>query len=89
MMGIIVTDMLINIGLTLLAIFAISLLMTVSLTIILTLFTIVYKVDLTTSLLSLAAVAATLVDTAGLAYFWGLSIEPFFTVRWFLSPGCH
>lgn len=41
MMGIIVTDMLINIGLTLLAIFAISLLMTVSLTIILTLFTIV------------------------------------------------
>ena len=41
MMGIIVTDMLINIGLTLLAIFAISLLMTVSLTIILTLLTIV------------------------------------------------
>ena len=41
MMGVIVTDMLINIGLTLLAIFAISLLMTVSLTIILTLFTIV------------------------------------------------
>ena len=41
MMGIIVTDMLINIGLTLLAIVAISLLMTVSLTIILTLFTIV------------------------------------------------
>ena len=41
MMGIIVTDMLINIGLTLLAIFAISLLMTVSLTIIPTLLTIV------------------------------------------------
>ena len=41
MMGIIVTDMLINIGLTLLAIFAISLLLTVSLTIILTVLTIV------------------------------------------------
>ena len=41
MMGIIVKDMLINIGLTLLAIFAISLLMTVGITTILTLLIIV------------------------------------------------
>ena len=65
MMKIMVNDMLISIGLTLLAIFIISLLMTV---------------DLTISLLSLGAVVATIVDTAGFAHFWGLTIEPFLAV---------
>ena len=65
MMSIMVNDMLISIGLTLLAIFIISLLMTV---------------DLTISLLSLGAVAVTIVDTAGFAHFWGLTIEPFLAV---------
>ena len=65
MMGLIVNDMFISIGLTLLAILVISLLMTVNVTI---------------SLLSLAAVAATVVDTAGIAHFWGLVVEPFFAV---------
>ena len=65
MMSIMVNDMLLSIGLTLLAIFIISLLLTV---------------DLTVSLLSLGAVAATIVDTAGLVYFWGLTIEPFLAV---------
>ena len=65
MMSIMVNDMLLSIGLTLLAIFIISLLLTV---------------DFTISLLSLGAVAATIVDTAGFAYFWGLAIEPFFAV---------
>ena len=65
MMSIMVNDMLLSIGLTLIAIFIISLLLTV---------------DLTVSLLSLGAVAATIVDTAGFAYFWGLTIEPFLAV---------
>ena len=64
-MAVMFLDMLTSIGLTLLAILIISLLLTV---------------DLTISLLSCAAVAATVVDTAGLAHFWGLVVEPFFAV---------
>ena len=65
MMSILVNDMLLSIGLTMLSIFIISLLLTV---------------DLTVSLLSLGAVAATIVDTAGFAYFWGLTFDPFLGV---------
>ena len=64
-MAVMFLDMLTSIGLTLLAILMISLLLTV---------------DLTISFLSCAAVAATVVDTAGLAHFWGLVVEPFFAV---------
>ena len=64
-MAVMFLDMLTSIGLTLLAILIISLLLTV---------------DLTISFLSCAAVAATVVDTAGLAHFWGLVVEPFFAV---------
>ena len=65
MMSILVNDMLLSIGLTMLSIFIISLLLTV---------------DLAVSLLSLGAVAATIVDTAGFAYFWDLTIDPFLAV---------
>ena len=65
MMSILVNDMLLSIGLTMLSIFIISLLLTV---------------DLMVSLLSLGAVAATIVDTAGFAYFWDLTIDPFLAV---------
>ena len=65
MMSILVNDMLLSIGLTMLSIFIISLLLTVNLTV---------------SLLSLGAVTATIVDTAGFAYFWDLTIDPFLAV---------
>ena len=65
MMSVLVNDMLLSIGLTMLSIFIISLLLTV---------------DLAVSLLSLGAVAATFVDTAGFAYFWDLTIDPFLAV---------
>ena len=65
MMSVLVNDMLLSIGLTMLSIFIISLLLTV---------------DLTVSLLSLGAVAATIVDTAGFAYYWGQTIDPFLAV---------
>ena len=65
MMSVLVNDMLLSIGLTMLSIFIISLLLTVNLTV---------------SLLSLGAVAATIVDTAGFAYFWDLTIDPFLAV---------
>ena len=62
----IVIDMLTSIGATMFAILLITLLLTV---------------DLTISFLSLGAVTLTIVDTAGFAHFWGLSIEPFFAVK--------
>ena len=65
MMSILVNDMLLSIGLTMLSIFIISLLL---------------AVNPTVSLLSLGAVAATIVDTAGFAYFWGLAMGPFLGV---------
>ena len=65
MMSVLVNDMLLSIGLTMLSIFIINLLLTV---------------DLAVSLLSLGAVAATIVDTAGFAYFWGLPMDPFLAV---------
>ena len=68
MMSILVKDMLLSIlhiGLAMLSIFIISLLLTV---------------DLTVSLLSLGAVVATIVDTAGFAFFWDLTMGPFLAV---------
>ena len=68
MMSILVKDMLLSIlhiSLAMLSIIIISLLL---------------AVNPTVSLLSLGAVAATLVDTAGFAYFWGLPMDPFLAV---------
>ena len=68
MMSILVKDMLLSIlhiSLAMLSIIIISLLL---------------AVNPTVSLLSLGAVAATIVDTAGFAYFWDLTIDPFLAV---------
>ena len=68
MMSILVKDMLLSIlhiSLAMLSIIIISLLL---------------AVNPTVSLLSLGAVAATIVDTAGFAYFWGLTFDPFLGV---------
>ena len=59
-----VGDMLIDVG-TSLAIFIIST---------------VFTVDLTISFFTLCMVVATVVNTAGLLHFWGATIDPFFAV---------
>ena len=64
-MKVIVDDMLINVGLTFLAIFVIS---------------IVFTADLTISFFTVCMVIATVVNTAGLLQFWGATIDPFFAV---------
>ena len=69
-MKVIVDDMLINVGLTFLAIFIISL---------------IFTVDLTISFFTLCMVVATVVNTAGLLHFWGVTIDPFFAVILYVS----
>ena len=64
-MKVVVEDMLINVGLTFLAIFIIS---------------IVFTADLTISFFTVCMVAATVVNTSGLLHFWGAYIDPFFAV---------
>ena len=59
-----VGDMLIDVG-TSLAIFIIST---------------VFTVDLTISFFTLCMVVATVINTAGLLHFWGVTIDPYFTV---------
>ena len=59
-----VGDMLIDLG-TSLAIFTIST---------------VFTVNLTTSFFTLCMVVATVVNTAGLLHFWGVTIDAYFTV---------
>ena len=59
-----VGDMLIDVG-TSLAIFIIST---------------VFTVNLTTSFFTLCMVVATVVNTAGLLHFWGVTIDAYFTV---------
>ena len=62
---VVVEDMLINVACTFLAIFFVSL---------------VFTLDVVISFFTLCAVAATVVDAAGLLFFWGVSIDPFFAV---------
>ena len=62
---IIIKDMLLNVACTFVAIFIMSF---------------IFTVDLTISVYTLFAVMATVVNTAGLLYFWGASIDPFFAV---------
>ena len=63
-----VGDMLIDLG-TSLAIFIIST---------------VFTVNLTTSFFTLCMVVATVINTAGLLHFWGVTIDPYFTVTMLL-----
>ena len=81
---IIIEDMLLNVACTFVAIFIMSF---------------IFTVDLTISVYTLFAVMATVVNTAGLLYFWGASIDPFFAVAtinsflllllFFLWPGVY
>ena len=71
---VIVEDMLINVACTFLAIFFVSL---------------VFTLDVVISFFTRCTVAATVVDAAGLLFFWGVSIDPFFAVASFLVHPVH